>query len=573
MILDKIRNQRGLAAFIALMVMLMMAMIGIAALKISNDEISIAGNELNEMTAFYAAEAGLEQASAVIQDYYITHRIAPTTLPAGNVNVNSDALTTYVTADMGAAVQKKLQSGSLAGLNALVKTFRIESIGTSMIDGGQIRLAQNFECANIPIFQWAVFFMNDLWSQPAFNMNINGRVHVNGDMYLQASQSLNFLNNVTCAGDINHGFGYGGGTSGDVRFTDANNNLISMMQGGSWLDASDPDWYNKAAALWHGRVRDQAFGQKELVLPLNGTSDPHKIIERSNSGANQDSYELKAEFKIINGVPYSKTGSVWQDVSALLPSGTITRDNSTIFYDAHEKKYTQNTQIDMDKLKTSGYFPSNGVVYISDQSSTSSGTYGTMLNTTSLVNGTNIGAPLTIACENPLYVQGDFNTVDKQPVAAMADAITYLSNNWDPSKSGPAYKYNARSATKTTVNMSFITGDLTPSGTNYGGGLENLPRFLEDWNGTTFSFLGSMIEGWRSQQATGTWRYIQNYDAYYSAPRRDWGFDTDLEDPSKLPPETPQIQIFQRAGWEQQHLGYSVAEKDSSLWFSDTTTP
>ncbi len=565
MMKNRFTEVRGISTFIALMVMLMMTIIGLAALKMAEDEISIAGNELNEMSAFYASESGLERAAASIQSQYNATGAPPTQLPAGNESINENVTATYTTTDMGAAVVRTLNYGSLAGLKAQVKTYKIESIGTSLVDGGQIRLTQNFECASVPIFQWAVFFMKDLWSQPMYNTSIDGRVHVNGDMRLRTSGSsvlLSFLNNVTCSGNIYHGFSFGDNDLGDVQFVNSSGVGVSMKQDGSWVDADDPDWYNEATTLWDGRVRDHAFGQDALNLPLSNQNDPYKMIERANGGDNQDSYENKATFKIIDGVPYSLVGSVWQDVSSFLPAGTITGDASVMFYDSHEQKWARNTQIDMDKLKTSGYFPSNGVIYVSDQRSTTMGTYGTVVNTAMLTNGSDIGNPLTIASENPLYVQGDFNSTNKQPVAALADAMTFLSNDWDITKAAPGVSYTQRTVSQPmTANISFITGDLAPQGTNYGGGLENLPRFLEDWQAERFTLRGSMIEGWRSKQATGTWQGLADPNPYYRPPTRDWGFDPDLNDPSKLPPETPCVRVFQRTYWSQLDVGHDNSQQ------------
>jgi len=550
-------KSKGSVTFIAVMMMVMLTMIGIAVVKLANDEISIAGNEMNETMAFYAAESGLERAAAALQTYYEENGQPPTTFPAGSEDL-TDATSAYVSGVDGPAQMQKLSQGSLSGLNGLVQAYNIESIGTSLIDAGQVTLTQSFEVALVPIFQFAVFFHEDLWTQPAFDMKITGRVHVNGDMYLRSSSGHQvwFQDRTTCAGDIYVGFpstpSSGGG---DIGFSNMADTFVSMYQSGDWLDANDANWYSDASNLWGGMVQDKAFGQEELNLPIAAGGEPHKLIERA-AGGNDDSYENKAELKIIDGAAFMKVGAVWQDVTASMISGGILKSDASVsFYDAHEKKNVGNTQIDMNKLANSAYFPSNGVIYISDQRS------GTGLNGTSLVNGANIGKPLTIACENPLYIRGDFNTVSKKPIAAIADAVTFLSNNWNPANSNLAY--TSRPATKTTANVAFVTGDLTPTSSNYGGGLENLPRFLENWNGTEFVCKGSMIEGWRSREATGTWRYIQSSDAYYSAPTRIWSYDTDFNDPSKLPPQSPTIQIFQRTGWNQKNVGYTQATTTS----------
>ena len=543
-----VNSQSGMALFIALMLTLMLSIIGIAIIKTSNDEISIAGNELQELIAFTSAEAGLEKASAEIQTYYEAHSMAPTSMPVGVEGLAGGTIA-YATTDNGTATMSKLTMGPLTGLNALIKTYTISSVGTSTIDSSQVMLTQEFQAALVPIFQFAVFYDNDLWATPAEAMTVSGRVHVNGNMYLQCSDELNFDGRVTSSGEIHHGFpGWSGvGTpSGDVRFADKDGNLQDMYAGGDWLDADDPHWYDTASARWGGNVRDGAFGVDDLNLPLTGSTDPHKIIERYNGGANPDSYENRADLKIMNGIPYAFNGASWVDISASLPANTI---QNTSFYDDREDKWVNSTDIDMGLLKTSAYFPANGVIYSSDES-------GSTYNGLRLVNGSDIGQPLSIFSENPLYVQGDFNTVNKQPAAVAADAVSYLSNDWDDANSDKSLRTDRTVSTATTVNVSMISGDAEPTSTSYGGGLANLPRFLEHWDKTKFTFNGSMVNLWRAQQASGLWCY-GGYNEYYTAPTRDYRFDTDLEDPSKLPPETPQVQSFVRLGWKQEYVSTS----------------
>ena len=70
----------------------------------------------------------------------------------------------------------------------------------------------------------------------------------------------------------------------------------------------------------------------------------------------------------------------------------------------------------------------------------------------------------------------------------------------------------------------------------YGGGLENFPRFLEDWNGRTLTYRGSLVSLHFARYASGSWG-----GAYYRPPARDWEFDTRFDDPANLPPGTPVV--------------------------------
>lgn len=543
--LAKLQDAKGVAALIALMAMVMMTLIGIAALKLASDEISIAGNESNEMEAFYAAEAGLERASASIQNQYDSTGAPPTSLPSGNETLD-DCVVAYNTVDNGPIVQTTLTQGTLAGLNALVKTYTVTSTGVSQIDGGQMELAMQFECALVPLFQFAVFYGNDLEIAPGPDMTLIGRVHSNGNLWLQSGANLYMDSYVTCSGNLLHGRkGAGGASTGNVFIKDTDGNYQNMKNAdGTFLQATDSVWYDSASARWGGRVQDSSFGQDELNLPLTNAGDPHKLIERGTG--NPDSYEHKADLKIIDGVVLSKVGGVWTDVTALLPAGTIT---STSFYDHREKTNVNSTDIDMDELCDSDYFPDNGVIYASDQRA---GTF----NAVRLKNGSDIDDPLTLFSENPMYVQGDFNTDDKQPVALGADAITFLSNNWDDANSSTG-NLNDRIASNTTCNASIMTGNTNSTTSNYNGGLENLPRFLENWSSSpkkTFQYAGSLVNLWNSLQATGNWKYGS---PIYTAPNRAWSYDTSLDTLGNHPPETPQVRIFQRTGWKQTHVGYA----------------
>ncbi|MDD4051529.1 MAG: PilX N-terminal domain-containing pilus assembly protein [candidate division Zixibacteria bacterium] len=547
-----LRNNKGIALFIALMLTLMLSIIGLGIIKSSNDEVSIAGNELNEMKCFYVAEAGLDKVTSLIQSQYDTNELPPTIAPAETTSIDGIALA-YSTVPQASA-QKTLTKGSLAGLKAFVRPYKIQSTAYDSSHNTSVVLEEWFEVASVPIFQFAVFYDNDLEIAPGAHMDVTGRVHSNGDLYVQseAGTGIDFDSYITAYGSIYHGRKPGSGLStatGDVNIKNIDGTYMSMRQGSGWLDAADSYWYDTAAARWGGRVQDNSFGQERLTLPLENPDDPHTLIDRYDDGSgtyNNSSMELDATLKIIDGVAlYNVSGTTWIDVtSTLTTSGALLE---TTFYDKREEQNATVYDIDVAKLSTSGYFPSNGIVYTADDR--------TGFRATRLYNATDIGAPFTLASENPVYTKGNINTTDKQPMAIMCDAITVLSGNWSdaPAKAASADK-TQRPATSTTINFSYITGNKNTGSSVYNGGLENLPRFLENWSTRTLTYRGSIVNMWLSEKTSGIWS-----GAYYNPPSRDWEFDTDLNDISNLPPGTPAVRAFIRWGWKQTNVGYTVA--------------
>jgi len=540
-------NEQGFASIIALIMVAMLTLLGLAALSTSDDESTIAGNELQEMRAFYAAESGLEAAAAQLHQSVDSTGTIASFMPEGESEMNQ-CVTQYSTADGGPAELDVLSSGTLAGLNAQVKTYTITSLGTNQIDNSKVELSQSFEVALVPLFQFAVFYGEDLEIAPGPDMNLIGRVHSNGNLWLQAGNTLKMDSYVTASGNMYHGRkGAGGVSDGDVQIKNGVGDYVSMKDGADeWLESTDSVWYDSSIARWQGRVQDSTHGQSPLNLPLTGSSDdPHTIIERSDGGSNPDSYEELASLKIIDGQVLRQVGEAWQDVTADFANDGILTYNEDKFYDGRELEWVDTYELDVQKLYDEGYGPANGVIYFGQDADESGGDWPALR----LNNAEELGDAVTIASANPVYTYGDFNSTDKKPAAIMADAVSFLSEDYDDAKSTLS-KYERR-AKETTVNASIMTGNIETTEANYNGGFENLPRFLEVWSGKNFNWSGSMVCLWNSAQADGTWN-----GSYYSPPIRNWMYDTDLDQPENLPPETPVFRVFQRTGWKQEYVGF-----------------
>jgi hypothetical protein len=383
-------------------------------------------------------------------------------------------------------------------------------------------------------FQHAVFYNDDLELIPGPSMNFTGRIHGNKDMYLDSESTLTINSEyLRSAGNIyNQRKDRLEESPGDVRIKRAGTGAYFNMSG---LDCDSVDWLVESQSRWNGTVKSSIHGVTKLSAPRVGSIQPDGY------------YANNADIKIENGV-ITQSGQVLiegQDI----PVGTIITD--TDFYNNREGKYIRMTNIDLAKLSGSGFLkpdatpysnhlPNNGLIY-----ATRNDASGSEEPAIRLVNGSQINRSggLTVVSNDPIYIQGDYNTVNKKPTAVICDSVNILSNNWNDANS--TRNLSNRVASNTSVNTAFIAGvDNTVTG-HYNGGLENYPRFHEGWSGRTLYIRGSFIELWNSSIAQGQWLYGS---PQYTAPTRNWDYDTDFN-VNNMPPFTPWAVEAQRSGW------------------------
>lgn len=183
----------------------------------------------------------------------------------------------------------------------------------------------------------------------------------------------------------------------------------------------------------------------------------------------------------------------------------------------------------------------------------------------------------TVASENPVYIQGNYNTTGSSDTtwsggsdvtghaaaAVIADAVTLLSGNWtemtsltNPSNAdtGPrpatTTYYRLAIAAGKNVNFpspSWATSTIFGFGTD--GGLHNFLRFLEDWSSATLNYKGSLVSLYYSTYATGTFKCCAY--SVYQPPNRNYTFDSDFASYSGLPPGTPMFRDVENLTYHQ----------------------
>ena len=191
----------------------------------------------------------------------------------------------------------------------------------------------------------------------------------------------------------------------------------------------------------------------------------------------------------------------------------------------------------------------------------------------------NVPCGLTIATENPAYIQGDYNSnsagggwADPDVAASVAaDALTLLSNSWNDANSfaapfnltpGAAPLTSGRSGTTSWYRLGVVAGKSqyfpipawnTPAlngsqdfGTD--GGVHNFLRYIESWNGATLNYQGSIISMYYNRQAVGLFKCC---NTIYSPPTRGYQFDANFLNPLLLPPRTPMFRDINTTGFTQ----------------------
>lgn len=133
--------------------------------------------------------------------------------------------------------------------------------------------SQKLLVRDTPLFSHAVFYNMDLEYHPGPNMNMNGPVHTNGNLWTSAVGNLYFHSVVSTAKDYRPGLMIDGTRQGgNVFFKDGDNNWISDFKGtgsktnpANFYSSLDPNWREVSSNRWDGNLLTKAHG----VSPLN----------------------------------------------------------------------------------------------------------------------------------------------------------------------------------------------------------------------------------------------------------------------------------------------------------------
>ena len=472
------------------------------------------------------------------------------------------------------------------GLSGFASTYRVVSNVRPLTGdyGFTGAVQQDVQMAQIPIFQFAIFYNSLLeftWAAP---LTVKGRVHCNTNIYVGSSADLDFNYTVTTAGVITNP-AWGGHSQG--QYTGAIN-----YNGNPGFGTHEP-----VLTLPIGTNGNDPNAVRQIIYPPppgETATNPISIQRYFNQAymlvAVSDSLVTLTiknsmydplPLVLSNGPPNTVASTNWTNINAWNISSWLS--TNTTFYDDRENRNNHTVQIDVGRLASwigtvggatnriltsnkwmigsSNQF--NGVLYVADWRTTNS----SWMDCVRLTNGVNVtnalyGLGFTVATPNPLYVMGNYNcpnpsylgstnTTQSRPCSFACDALTILSGAWADSKSALGYS-SRNNATSTTVDAAILAGivySTDSSGTGFSGGVVNLPRLLENWStgSTSLTLNTSMVCLYNSVQATT--QFVMP-GTYYNAPtQRNFWFDQNFTLSTGLPPGTPKIDQMIRATW------------------------
>jgi hypothetical protein len=310
----------------------------------------LSGMNNDQSRAFYGAEAGMEKLTADLGALF-----GVTYAPTGS---QVDALATFPPALPSSAPVKfidslgnssykidytkdsngnpkaafaQITSGSspYQGMTALETPYTL-TVGARTTNGAEVKLQRTLQTVGIPLFQFGIYCEGDCSFFPGPNFNFGGRVHTNGNLFLNSggpagagptntgSDQVWLANPVTVVKDIfrdclsnTHPESATGTHPGSVEITKGGGSFQALGFGqGSRTSclgsAVNPAWPSISASF-NGNLRS---GVKPLNLTItllgNGTTQPIDMIRRpirgedaSNPGVLGERYFAQASLKIL----------------------------------------------------------------------------------------------------------------------------------------------------------------------------------------------------------------------------------------------------------------------------------
>jgi len=329
------KQEDGTAIVIALLILtLLTAFVALAVTRTTSETVATS-NDAAESRAFSAAQGSLEIMTRNF-DKIFEEKLSPA--PADLLHVESlkppgfDADYDFEqNIRQTEATKTVVMSGQLLqGLNALRDEWEVNTTATDKTNGVQVALRRKFYNNRVPIFQFGIFYDDDLEFHPGPRFDFGGRVHSNDNLFLTAGTGLYFSSRVSAVGQVFTDVARNGrdwsqwgenvwiknGSGTYVKLTHTMGSVVKAPISGAPVFPSDPDmptvYKNPTWASNQGLFQGNLLSeQKSLNLPLK--------IASTIAGAPLDYIELVKRGRNV--------GDLYNDGIGVVPVTTAAADS------------------------------------------------------------------------------------------------------------------------------------------------------------------------------------------------------------------------------------------------------
>ena len=321
------RKQDGIALITTLLLLLLMSAMVVGFMLLVTEGQRLSGMNNEQSRAFYGAESGMEKLTADLGALFASTyaptapqvdalQAQPPVLPSSTGVSYVDVLgnSTYSIAypkDINGnplAQFAQIRSGSspFQGMSALETTYTM-TVAARTVTGGEAKLVRTTQTVGIPLFQFGIYSDTDLSFFPGPNFDFGGRVHTNGNLFLDSggpagatptqtsSVQLWLRSPVTASKEIlrdclsnSHPESTNGRHPGSVEIT-TGGSLQALGFGQGSLNSclgtgANPSWPSISAS-YNGNLRSAVKPLNlTIVLLGNGSSKPIDMIRRPVAG-------------------------------------------------------------------------------------------------------------------------------------------------------------------------------------------------------------------------------------------------------------------------------------------------
>ena len=311
--------------------------------------------------------SGTNDLECVNYRFQSSNNIANVITTGGNISLDSGGTNqnTYVAYTLVSEDRKNYVGGnppytaipagqSFAGLNALSYTYVVSAMGKKPValpttsgaatataakdSSSNTTLSMTFVNRVIPLFQFGIFYNGDLELNPTADMQVNGWVHSNANMYLQPAgltaagatpPTATFLSNVSAAGSIYNRVDAWTAGIGRTGITQVLLTGTSYQNIPDYSSSRTNPLISSEILAFSGKLKDSAAGTVSLSAPSPGFTR-----KRSYASNKIGEYFAKADMR-LEMVPdrdvTSKATAPWTRDKARIPFNfTAIRTGGTV---------------------------------------------------------------------------------------------------------------------------------------------------------------------------------------------------------------------------------------------------